>query len=796
MKRNFLVLLLIFVLAFALQACGSDDSTEGNNNPDGDTDTGSDNDATADYPTQGCDSCLANQYCDANDTCQNISCTCCSEDYPCDEGMYCTNGMCVGLCQGESDCPGGFACSGGECTLAAGKKCPDGYDDACTDFPADGDGEEEPPPECDPACNAFQYCDTTDAENPSCEDIECTCCHEDDPCDGNNTCSWINGEYGFCAPTCTESTDCSGGFECIAGMCKLASGKQCPTDTGDNCDPHQANAPGGVCAFGTVWPGRSCEAGVGCLGIAADSTDATSQCNTNDDCAEKGFGPNGFCDWSVSAESGYCAFSVCASDCDANNNCPDGMCSMMINSGTVCVCLPADSPYVQCTGDQMPGDVCEFPSDDGNTTYNEGLWCAEGGDCFSVPENSQLACTDADPTADQGCIDLLNSPHAFCDAGYCRTSYCAGRAEKDAQDVCDCSSYVGSNNEETFDIGYEYVQLPDNCWCAPWPEGNAIGDQEVGEPCKYTFDAAYDGLFCVEDAYCINLSLGEMTPCAGDDTVCKETTNMPTASCFEGSCRSSYCASECVSDACAEAGEWPVEISGYCFCVPYPMGGPTDGTKQLGETCQLGAYNVPGLWDGEYCVDGLECVGKGETETACTADAECVTAHGANSKCNTTAGKCAYSVCADRCGGGSLLTFCGADQGHLKDTEACYCIPGDSSLALPAGTGVLGAACAYNNDAVAACGAGMECIAVNMNDQTTGEWVSCTEATPCQGDWPISGGANGACTAYGICNTSFCAARCNDQNACDAGEKIDWFADDLGCWCTTTPYNTTETAAE
>ncbi len=788
MKRKFLAFLLLFCLTFTMQAClSSDDSNDdNNNNNDGDTDSNvnPDDDSNNDSPVSPCDSCLTNQYCDANETCQNIVCECCAEDFPCGDNTSCVNGMCVGLCQDDGDCAGGFVCSAGECALAPGKQCQDGYNSCNEDPDDDGEGVD-----CNPACNAFQFCDLTDASNPTCEDIACECCHESDPCSGTDECVWQNGEYGICTATCTEDTDCGGGFECIGGLCTLMSGKQCPTDTGDNCDAHEPNPAGGPCAFGpmgsaTVWPGRSCEAGAECLGITADATDADSKCNTNEDCMEKGYGENGYCDWSV---GGYCAMAFCASPCNTDDTCPEGLCKGEIGDGqggTVCFCSPN---YFQCTGDQKPGEVCEF--DSGTTTYFENQWCEEGADCLSYREMAELACDDTDASADEDCVSMLG-PNSVCLDGYCRLSFCTTRATLDAEDNCDCSAITGPNGESTYDIGYSDTSMPTTCWCAPWPFGTPVGEQGVGEACKYTYDAAYDDMFCNEDGSCIHSTVAETLPCL-DDAACIENTNIPGAICFDGTCRGSYCVSECVNDACEEAGQWPITISGSCFCAPYPMADVPDGTKQLGETCQLGMYDANGLWDGEFCADSLICAGKAATETACTADAECVTAYGANSKCNIpdggTDGFCAYSACVDFCNG---LGTCEAGQGHLMGTEACYCLPSDSGLAAPAGTAALGAQCAYGDDTIPACATGMQCAELNLLDD--GDYQTCTESTACQGTWPNDGGgANGYCdTDYGMCMVSFCIAPCNDQNACDTGEPMTWLPTELGCWCTTTPYYT------
>ncbi len=325
--------------------------------------------------------------------------------------------------------------------------------------------------ECETNCSAFEYCDVYHYPSPICREISCQCCHESDPCDGSDECTWIGSDYGYCALSCTEDSDCAGGFECIGGYCKVMSGKVCPTDLGETCAPYGTSSPGRVCNFGTLWPGRSCESGDACIGVSADSSSSESQCDTNQDCVEMGYGENGYCDWTY---GGYCGLSLCVSECDFQGECPTGMCPMLISSGSTCVCIPATSSYAQCNGDQSPGEVCEYDGSD-STMYFQGLYCEENSVCFSYSETTAFECDESSSTADEDCVEIVG-PGSICQDSYCRMSFCAGQSTKDSEGNCDCSDFTGPNGEQTYDIGFSYDEYPNRCWCAPPPYGASSGE--------------------------------------------------------------------------------------------------------------------------------------------------------------------------------------------------------------------------------------------------------------------------------------------------------------------------------
>jgi len=187
-------------------------------------------------PPTGCvidDQCPDTYYCTGG-ACEPVPCACgsvtshichsyaCCNSTDCASGQRCVNHACVqpiatptpsGGCFSDGDCPTGFVCVSGLCTLVpectSDINCPPGFTCANgTCSPA--------PPECasDSDCMQGFIC-----VNGQCAQVPPQCSNDVD-CPDGYVCQ--DGRCAIAPPECQADSDCAPGTNCVSGHCRAA----------------------------------------------------------------------------------------------------------------------------------------------------------------------------------------------------------------------------------------------------------------------------------------------------------------------------------------------------------------------------------------------------------------------------------------------------------------------------------------------------------------------------------------------------------------------------------------------
>ena len=522
-------------------------------------------------------------------------------------------------------------------------------------------------------CGEKQFCNLASLK---CEDIVITYCDGDHPCAEGLSCISMGAGSRYCTPSCAVDSDCAGGFvcktatsQCVVADTKVVAPSPYGNDMGDPCE-------GGG---GSLWPGQKCKGGLQCVAFGYRFEDAY-KCGTHEQCAGAGWGPNGYCDLTKGDGKtwGYCSASFCYALCNLDMTCPSRSDGKKVCGGDVgfgCVC--ATPGYVECTGDSPLGGPCFF-----NNVWPDSF-CKAGMSCVGAPAStSQPSCTtNADCAAaglgKNGYCDLITDPaHGHCGFSIC-VEPCAGDKcypDPSQPDVPVCSEIISGS-----------------CFCGTADYFQCPGDRKPGEPCSFGDDHDVFGKYatCVDGSSC--LGFNNTVPCAApndNDQYCRTEYELPTAKCDAGTCRGAFCAATCVEDeggneVCpdpTEGGEalWPVSGMDDCMCAPYPVGA-AEGTKTVGEPCQIGYMGADVFFRGQYCGTGLTCItNESDGVNACGSAAECRTPYGANGAC-TAGGYCGYGFCGKACAAGDTCA-----EGTVKAIGAgCFCVPTGSPVAAP-----------------------------------------------------------------------------------------------------------------
>ena len=521
------------------------------------------------YPDCDTEPCPPDHICLGGKCIPELSCDP-NETDPCPNGFDCIDGICRPVCDPdpgvEPNCPPGWDCfDTGNGTICVppcdsgvcppGHECIGGF--CIPPFVCDDDqGNTRPCPPgwgCTPEgiCRPLCPGGDDDCDNGQCIGDRCwQTCSDTTPCPDGFDC--VDGK---CIPQigCNPNRPCPTGYECVGGICRQVcddSTNDCPT--GFDCwnghcfpeCPSEGCPEGHKCIGGHCIPitgcsdENDCPTGYDCFnGICLPSCDGTpcplgttcidgiclpDGCNNTDDC------PDGFICW-----DGKCYPQLI---CDENRPCPDGY--ECLNGTCVQSCTPPDGTQGPCPD----GYVCVDPD---GVCLKE---CTDGDDC---PPGTI-------------CVDGICVPIFNCDRpGGCPDGYeCFGG-------ICLPTCPNGSNDE-----------CPADHKC---DDGVCKTECDVSNPCPI-------GFVCV-DGFCEAIGRPD-GPCEGDD-------NCPEGfECVDGFCRR----------ICAEGGACPpgyICMGGNCF-PGTPEGPCADGVCPPGYECFMGICRKPCAPDGS-CPDLFEC---------------------------------------------------------------------------------------------------------------------------------------------------------------------------------------------
>jgi hypothetical protein len=431
----------------------------------------------------------------------------------------------------------------------------------------------------------------------ACGTMECgndpVCSMSCGTCTAPETC-----QNGTCVGPCTDDTDCSATQCCINQTCTemACGGLQCGNDSVCNKSCGTCTAPatcqngqcvgdgnlGDPCAYGDVNPtAGDCNAGLSCLGVAADGVAGTCPGGLDSECT-------GLIDeWNPDCVGTNCGASFCSEPCGAGRTCPQGFIDQDVGTPAECWCVPTRQ------GDGDDGDPC--PWGDVNASYADclaGKACLGNDDFGSCPGGSAAECTGIAPSYNADCV-----------GGICGFSF------------------------------------PPVCYCLP----EEAGTSQAGEPCPFTGGVHDDADFCASGLTC--LGNGNTGTCPGGTAAECGIPAAQNPDCVNGVCGFSHCTAECDAGGNCEAGFTPETISGTCYCVPgepgtaqagdpCPFTGGVNGTAEncapglscLGVPADGASGTCPGGLDSE-CVDipaslNPDCVGTNCGYSVCAAECD------------------------------------------------------------------------------------------------------------------------------------------------------------------------------
>ncbi len=249
-------------------------------------------------------------------------------------------------------------------------------------------------------------------------------------------CPIYSGDGGhYVGQNCGTDADCGNGYQCVSGQCQLAPG-------GNDCSAPSQCSVGSTCGSdGTCHPGdcsqNGCVSGYTCKvqnGQAAcvsnggtdGGTDAGySGCFSDSECSGLGAGakclnsectapPDQCADATQCGANEQCVQGVCTPSCDANTPCPTGY-ACDLGKG---VCTGNPNPCTtnaQCTG----GDVCvqghcDAPCGAGNSCSG-GLVCINDGCMPNQKPNFVCAKEGVQDACATGSICLRHNCYIACD---------------------------------------------------------------------------------------------------------------------------------------------------------------------------------------------------------------------------------------------------------------------------------------------------------------------------------------------------------------------------------------------
>ena len=564
----------------------------------------------------------------------------CETNEDCAEGYWCnrTTGTCdcmidcTGKCCGDDKCGGtcpdvcqsGFKCDPGTCTCISDRECTTdqdcinlyGANYTCNQLSF----ECECNPDCTGKCCGDDGCGNTCQDTctaPStCNTATCAC--EWPPCNDDNDC----GANQCCINTVCTDMDC-GTMECGNDpVCNKSCGTCTAPETCQNGRCVGDNGLGSPCAFGDVnATAGACDAGLECLGIAADGNAGTCPGGAATECNQL------IDEWNPDCVSGNCGASFCSEPCGAGRTCPQGFTDQDVGDPAACMCVPVD------IGGSQPGDPCPWDTVHANEEACASGACLGNDDIGSCPGGTDAECTGVAPSWNPTCV-----------SGVCGFSFCA--------DQCDANGNCLT--------GFNPQSVSGECYCIPDEDGTS----ELGDPCPFgDMNNSYD--FCMSGLTCLgNDDTGSTCP-GGSATECG-IPDVQNPDCVSGVCGFSHCSSRCDAGGNCPSGYIPADVSGTCYCVP----GET-GNAQAGDPCPFGDVNSTA----DHCAVDLVCLGIAADGAAGTcpggSPTEC-TDMAANSNPDCVNGNCGASFCAGECDANGN---CEAGFAPQDVSGTCYCVP-------------------------------------------------------------------------------------------------------------------------
>jgi hypothetical protein len=640
---------------------------------------------------------------------------------------------CPASCSVDTDCIGGYFCSGGSCLqkFTQGTAC--GANNQCGNgFCSDGYC-------CSSACSGG--CDACSVALGASFNGTCTVLPNNSA--GNPTCSpyVCNGVASFCPGTCTADANCVPGDYCnSSGHCaaKGAQGTACTANNqcgnsncSDNyccssacsggCDVCSAALGAGANGVCTVAAKGASDTSPACAPFACDGSGVScpSTCGVDSDCASNAYCGGGTCKFKQGqgagctatdqCTSGFCSNSVCcnvacAGACDACSTAAgattNGTCSVLPLGATG---APSCAPLV-CTGSSAscPGN------------------CAADSQCVSDHYCASGTCT---PKLAQGkaCSTSNQCLGGACSDGLCCSSACGGS--------CDvCAVALGASADGTCTL---------------------LSSTSAGQPSCGVYlcsgSAATCPSACGSDANCIggdycNTS-GQCVPQIAQGGACSTSHQCHTGSCSDGVCCNSACDGSC--DVCSVT--LGASANGTCTLLPHGSAGftctpnaCTGASASCGTGCAVDGDCAPTA----YCSSGA-CVLKQSQGASCAASDQCLSGACADGFCCSSACGGACDVCAASLGasGNGACTILGAGAGG---TPSCtpYLCGGSASCPVT-------------------CTSDSQCIDGDFCDLTTNHCVlkkatgtTCSRATMC---------LSKSC-ADGYCCDTACASGCDTCN--------------------------------
>ncbi len=460
----------------------------------------------------------------------------------CDDGNPCT----------ESDvCGADGSCAGVAKTCVTGNACVQGICD-----PATGECQEDGLPNS-AACDDNNPC-TTDTCHPF---FGCVNLGNADPCNDGNACtsgdSCSGGECVGASVRCDEppAPTCGGvGGSTLfiyysAGQCDALGGGcnyelvavPCPFGCGDGrCFDNVCEAGA---AEGTACSDRNpctvddvCDNAGGCIGVAKDCSDLTTNCSLGACNAE-----TGACFAQNLVEGSRCSDGDA---CTSGDRCVEGVCTA--RGPTQCNDLSA------CTTDSCDSDAggCQFEQavvcDDGNTCT--GDFCSALFGCLAIPNSGDVCddnslCTTEDVCVDGDCSGSIvvceAPPAAYCVDGNTRREFPAaggaclperGCLYSFVDESCEFGCLDGACLANACEAGCDdgdpcTVDTCEDGTCASMPLCNEGFECDNGQ-CRAPLCTGCTGVGdCGADSWCVYLkgaSSGICTSECDDDTACPD----------------------------------------------------------------------------------------------------------------------------------------------------------------------------------------------------------------------------------------------------------------------------------
>ena len=378
--------------------------------------------------------CTVDSCNESTDSCNHVanSSLCPSDGNPCTNevctvGVGCTSSNNSNSCDNGAWCDGTDTCSGGTCSIHAGRNCADA-------IPCTTDSCNEGTDSCDhapnnSACSNGLYCDGSEVCNVSlgCQAGTPVACSDGQWCNGTETC---NESTDSCqagtAPNCADSVSCT------TDSCNEAT---------DSCTHTTNNS---ACQDGLYCNGAEvCNATTGCQAGTAVNCSDSQYCNGTEICNESTDSCQGGTPMACN-DSNICTTDSCNETFDRCDYIPTGVCctNADCNDGNPCTDDICNNPGA--------GSSCSHPNN--TAVCNDGLWCNGSDTCSggSCSVHSGRICNDSNPCTIDSCNEIDHC--VFTPSGVCCINADCNDDNPCTNDTCNnpgpssSCSYVNNSN--------------------------------------------------------------------------------------------------------------------------------------------------------------------------------------------------------------------------------------------------------------------------------------------------------------------------------------------------------------